>query len=190
MRNTTAIAACLAILFCTMSCKQEPKAEDYAIEKVTQPLSNDEIVSAFNALGLTVVGFDCMLPQRTGIHISSEQFVDGKSSGPKGEGTCYVDKGLQKLILFTRECEDRTLEFSLKTEGASIGWGRVSLEGYHGTTYGSLDIDKLTSDRQPIYVYAANRSGVEGFSSDSVDVEELAGKYDFVMVLYVSIEDK
>jgi hypothetical protein len=190
MRNITTTAVCLAIVSLSTSCKQKPQTDDYAIEKVTHPLSNDEVVSAFNALGLTIVRFDCMLPQRTGIHISSEQFVDGKSSGAESEGTLYVDKGLQKLLLFKKEREDKTVEFSLKSNGATTSCGTASLDGYHATTHGSIGIDTLTPDKKPIYVYAANRSSIEGLSSESVDVEVLAEKYAFLMVLYVSIDDK
>ena len=78
MKNIATLVVCLAVVSLSISCKQEPQIDDYAIEKVTQPLSNDEMVLAFNALGLTVVRFDCMFPQRAGIHISSEQFVGGK----------------------------------------------------------------------------------------------------------------
>lgn len=190
MKNISTLAACLAILFLCISCEQEPQIDDYSIEKVNQPLSNNEMISAFNALGLTIERFNCMLPQRTGITISSEQFVDGKPYGGTTEGTIYVDKGLQKLILFKKECEDKTVEFSLKAKSGSIGCGRASLEGYHATTYGLIDIEELTPYEQPIYVFAANKSGIEGFSSNSVDVEELIDKYEFVMVLYVSKESK
>ncbi len=186
MKNIATLAVCLAIVSLSMSCKQD----DYAIEKVTQPLSNDEVVSAFNALGLTIVRFDCMLPQRTGIHISSEQFVDGKPSGAKGGGTLYVDKGLQKLLLFKKEREDKTAEFSFRRRGSSIGCGQASHEGYGARAYGSIDINGLTPDKQPIYVYAANKDGIEGFSSDPVDVEALAAKYEFMLVIYISLENK
>lgn len=189
MRNIVTIGVCVAILFLVVSCKQEPQSEDYAIEKISQPLSNDEIVSAFGALGLTIERFNCVLPKRTPIKVYSEQYVDGKPYGGNTGGTLYVDEGLQKLILFKKEREDQTVEFSLKAGGGSIGCGQASLEGYGGRTYGFIDIDKLTPNRQPIYVYAANRSGIEGFSSQSVDIDALVEKYAFLMVLYVSTED-
>jgi len=190
MKNITTLAVCLAMVSLSVSCKQEPQIDDYAIEEVTQPLSSDEMVSAFNALGLTVVRLDCMFPQRAGIHISSEQFVDGKPVGAKTGGTLYADKGLQRLFLFKKEREDRTVEFSLKVGGASVGCGSATLEGHGARTYGTIDVKRLTPDKQPIYVYAANKSGIEGFSSDSVDVQALAAKYDFMLVVYMSIENK
>jgi hypothetical protein len=190
MKNTTTLAVCFTILFLSISCKQKPQIDDYAIEKVNQPLSNDEVVSAFSTLGLSIVRLNCMLPQKTAIHISSEQFVDGKPHGGNTEGTLYLEKGLQKLILFKKEHADKTVEFSLNAKSGSIGCGRAILEVHGARAYGSIDINRLTPDKQPIYVYAANKGGVEGFSSGSVDIEALAAKYDFMLVVYMSIDNK
>jgi len=190
MKNTTILAFCLTILFLSMSCRPEPQIDDYAIEKVTRPLSNEDLGFAFNALGLTIERFDCMFPKRTVIRISSEQYVDGNPSGATSEGTLYIDKGLQRFYIFKKEHHDKTVEFSFKNRGTSLGCGQSLHEGYDSSTYALIDIDEITQDKQPIYVYAAGKGGIMGVSSPLVDIKALATQHDFMLVIYLSIENE
>jgi len=56
----------LSIMLLAMSCEQEKEhsVADYSVTKVDQPLSDDDIASCFNALGLRFERFTCVIPNR------------------------------------------------------------------------------------------------------------------------------
>ena len=190
MKPASISIICLAVVLLLISCEQEPQLEDYAVQKVDNRLSDDEVLSAFNALGLSLERFRCMFPKKAGIQVSSETFVNGQPFGGNTKGTLYVDKGLQEFILFKKESEDNTVKFSLSYRGGTIGCGSASVKGFQSKTCGALPAKNLTQTQQPIFLYAANKNGIEGFSTTSVDIKTLIDKYDFVMVIYASIEER
>jgi hypothetical protein len=186
MRQTGTAIISLALMLLATSCEHKPQVEDYAVQTVHQSLSNDEILSAFSALGLTLERFTCMFPDRTTIRISTETFVNSQPAGGSSEGTLTVNGGLQELILFIIESEDGTVKFSLKSSTGSISCGSASVKNYHGRTGSAVPIEELTQTPQPIFLYAANEDGVEGLSSDA-DMDRVLDIYDFVMVISMSI---
>jgi len=188
MRRLIIPLCCLAVVFLLTSCKQEPGVEDYGIDKVDYPLSDKKIESCFNVLGLRFELFKCMIPKKSGIIFSSQQYIQGKARRGEASGTLYVDKGLQEFILFIKE-EDNSISFSVETGGSRSSCGSASIKDYSGKTWGWIPIKKLSqTEKQPIFFYAANVGGIKGFSPDKVDIEALVNEYDFAMVIYVSIE--
>jgi hypothetical protein len=182
---------CFAVLFLLTSCKQEPDLEDYGIEKVDHSLSEGEIKSCFDVLGLKFERFRCMIPKRSAISLTSQRYIEGEARGGKASGTMHVDKGLQEFTLFMKE-QDNSISFSVQTSGSRGSCGSASMEDYSAKTWGRIPIKKLSrTERQPIFFCAANvDGGIEGFSTDKFDIEALIDKYDFAMVIYVSIEDQ
>jgi hypothetical protein len=101
----------------------------------------------------------------------------------------HLDKGLHEFTLFMKE-EDSSISFSVQTSGSRSGCGTASVEDYSAKTWGRIPIKKLSrTEKQPIFFCAANDGGIEGFSTEKFDIEALIDKYDFVMVIYVSVED-
>ncbi|MHC4659670.1 MAG: hypothetical protein ACYS83_10935 [Planctomycetota bacterium] len=181
---------CVAVLFLLTSCNQEPNVEDYSIEKVEHSLSDGEIESCFDVLGLRFERFKCMIPKRSGITFSSQQYIKGKKRRGESSGTIYADKGLQEFTLFIKQ-ESDSISFSVQTGGSRSSCGSASVEDYSANTWGWIPIKKLSqTEKRPIFFYAANAGGIEGFATDRIDIESLVNKYDFAMVIYVSIEDQ
>ncbi len=48
-----------------------------------------------------------------------------------------------------------------------MGCGQSLHEGYDSSTYVLIEIDEITQDKQPIYVYAAGKGGITGFFEPS-----------------------
>jgi len=181
---------CFAILFLLTSCNQEPNVEDYSIEKVDHSLSDRDIESCFEVLGLRFERFRCMIPKRSGLNFSSQQYIKGRERRGEASGIIYVDKGLQELTLFMKQ-ESDSISFSAQTTSGGAGCGSASIEDYSGKTWGWIPIKKLSqTEKQPIFFYAANAGSIKGFATDRIDIEALVNKYDFAMVIYVSIEDQ
>jgi hypothetical protein len=132
-----------------------------------------------------------MIPKRSGIKFSSQQYIEGEARGGEGSGTVYVEKGLHEFTLFIKE-EDNSVSFSAQTGGSRSSCGSASIEDYSAKTWGWIPIKKLSqTERRPIFCYAANvDGGIKGFSADRIDIETLVNKHDFAMVIYVSIEDQ
>jgi hypothetical protein len=179
MKPLMIFLCCFAILFLLTSCNPEPNAEDYSIEKVDHSLSDREIESCFEVLGLRFERFRCMIPKRSGLNFSSQQYIKGKARRGEASGTIYVDKGLQECTLFMKQ-ESDSISFSVQTRSGRAGCGSASIEDYSGKTWGWI----------PIKFYAANAGSIKGFATDRIDIEALVNKYDFAMVIYVSIEDQ
>jgi hypothetical protein len=179
---------CLLFVLLSESCKQKQESQvaDYTVSKIEQPLSDKDIASCFKALDLHFERFACVFPERTRVTFSSIEYIKGQERGGKSTGTTYVDKGQQNFILFLKEDSDQ-IEFTLASSTGSVGCGRASVAGYHSKTWGWLPVKKLTQDKQPVFLYAANNEGISGFSTPLKDIEAEIAKYDFVMVIYASI---
>lgn len=192
MKQARLLIAGLALVLSSLACEQqEPQPADYTIQMSNKPLSGSEIASAFDMLGLDLVRFTCMLPKGTRISVASEVFVDGKADEGGGGGVFPVGAGLHEFILFRRVLDDDSIEFMFKSGGAGIQCGSASLEGYPSAAYRAIDIQELTEERQPIYIYTADKPGgvrLEAFSADPVDIEACASEHEFVMVVYVSLK--
>jgi len=157
---------CFAVLFLLTSCNQEPNVEDYGIEKVDHSLSDKEIASCFGVLGLRFERFRCMIPKRSGINFSSQQYIEGKKRRGESSGTIYVDKGLQEFTLFMKQ-ESDSISFSVQTPAGGAGCGSASVKDYSGKTWGWIPIKKLSqTEKQPIFLYAANVGGIKGFRTN------------------------
>jgi hypothetical protein len=180
---------CVGVLFLSTSCEQKPDLEDYGIEKVDHSLSDREIRSCFDVLGLKFERFRCMIPKRSAISLTSHQYIEGRLRRGEASGTMHVDKGLHEFTLFMKE-QDNSISFYVRTSGSGSSCGSASLEDYSAKTWGPIPIKKLSrTEKQPIFFCAANDGGIEGFSTDKFDIEALIDKYDFAMVIYVSVED-
>lgn len=183
---------CMALVFLSLSCDEvtNNQIEDYSVSKNTQSLSERDIATCFKALGLHYERFTCKFPQRTGVTVSSIEYIKGQERGGKSSGTTYVDKGKHNFIFFMKEDGDR-VEFKLASPTGSVGCGSASVEGYHAKTWGWLQIKELTQEKQPLFLYAANNEGIQGFSTPlSEDIEKVVEKYDFAVVIYASIADE
>ncbi|GAH25077.1 unnamed protein product, partial [marine sediment metagenome] len=106
-----------------------PNVEDYSIEKVDHSLSDREIESCFEVLGLRFERFRCMVPERSGLNFSSQQYIKGRARRGEASGTIYVDKGLQELTLFMKQ-ESDSISFSVQTPSGRVGCGSASIEDY------------------------------------------------------------
>ncbi|MBW8014662.1 MAG: hypothetical protein FVQ82_00615 [Planctomycetes bacterium] len=192
MRLLVISVMCVAGMFFLTSCKEKPgtgiTVEDYSVTKVTGDLTDREIKRLFGKAGLTFDRFEIKLPERTGITFSSEKFKNGVSLASDLIGTMYADKGLQKFMLCKRR-EDRELSFSIYNSGGSIGFGSGDIEG-KASTSGLIPVEKLSkTEKQPLYFFAANPRGIEGFPVENFDIETFVNKYDFAMVIYISVKE-
>ena len=192
MRLLVVFLVCFGGVFFLTSCKEKPVSEKniehFSVKKVSGPLSDKEIGICFSAMGLSYDRFSIMIPERCGITLSSEKFKNGSSSGGGSIGTKYVNKGLQEFMLCKWQ-EGGKVTLSLHNSSSSIGFSAGDLEGYGATTSGLIPVKKLSKEqKQPIYYFAANASGISGYSAEIFDVEDFATKYEFAMVIYASIK--
>ncbi len=184
---------CIVALVClSLSCDKSPNVqlEDYEISENKLPLSEKDIQACFSAMGLRYTRFSCMFPKRTGLTLSSIQYVNGQEHGGKSSVTTYIDKGKQDFILFMK-VEGDQVKFTLASGPVSVGCGSASTESDHASSWGWLQPKEITQDKQPVFMYAANSEGIEGFSTPlTEDIETVVAKYDFAMVIYAAIANK
>lgn len=192
MRLTTVIICICSVLFVT-SCENKSVSEttldDYGVKKKTGPLSDEEIRTCFSALGLSIDRLSIMMPERKGIRVTSEMFENG-SSRTGGTMTTYLDAGLQDIIIFKIQ-EDNKIKFSFYNSGGRATFSQ-DLKGYGATTSSMIPVKTITPQKQPIYFFAANEKGIEGYSFDSstdFDVEDFSKKYEFGMVIYAELKE-
>ncbi len=187
MKKVSVIAVCFCAMLLLMSCDKEPQTVAYSIAKNDQPLSDSDVGSCFDVLGLCFERFTCMVPERTGITISSKAYEAGEENGESSTGTIYVDKGLHEFMSFIKT-DQGEVGFSFDSGNGSVSCSTAFVKDYSGSTHGWIPITKLSYDEQPVYVYAPNNSGIiEGFKTDTGDVEAEIAKYDYAIVIYASI---
>jgi hypothetical protein len=191
MRFLIISVLCFGAFFLT-SCKEKPgvvEVVDYSIENVTGDLSKKDITSCFKALGLSFERFQVMLPERRVIKFSSKKFENGRPVGVSSSGT-FLEKGLQQFMLFKRQ-EGSELKFSIGSPSGSSSFDTVYIEDYSTSTWGKIPIRKISEDeKQPIYFFAANKKSIESFPANNFDLEAMVAKYEFVMVIYISLAEK
>lgn len=179
--------ALLVIMLCLVSsCKEEKSPAYYVIHHVEEPLSSDEVSSAFDFLGLKMERFECYFPDKRQVTFFGQKFMNGAAQSISGEATLYLDPGLQQFILFVHR-ENDSVSFGVKAGSGRVGCGRPDLEGFGGSTQGWLYPKELKSGPEvPLYLFAANKNSTQGFSSDE-EIEEILKKYDLAFVLYADI---
>ena len=185
MKNT-AIYVCMLLMLFTGSCEKRQPVEDYAIKHIKESLSPDEIETAFDFLGLKIERFNYYLPAKTPVTFFGQKYISGTPQGITGSSTLYPDAGLQKFTLFAYR-ENNSVKFAVQGGGGRVGCGTFNIEGYGATTSGWLNPKELKAGPEvPLYLFAANKNGIESFSPDD-NIEELVRKYELVFVLYGDI---
>ena len=53
-----------------------------------------------------------------------------------------------------------------------------------------IPVEKIDVEEQPIYYLAGNARSIQGSSTENFDLEVLINKYEFVLVIYVSLKEK
>jgi len=180
--------AVLLLLVCLggASAEKRPSSEPYVLRSVPEPLSTQDITSAFRVLGLKIERFTCSIPEKGKIGISVRRYIHGAEDKVLGEHAIPVFPGPQQFTLFTRE-ESKSLLFTLQAGGSGVSWDPVSVEGYPARTCGRLNAGPLQKGKAvPFYSFAANLNGIESFPPDR-PLEELTAKYSFVVVFFAEL---
>jgi hypothetical protein len=97
---------------------------------VQEPLSAQDIQSAFDMLGLKIERFASTVPEESGSGFL-RQHIHGAEDKLLAERTISVYPGVQKLTLFTREGND-VLAFTFQAGGQHVGLDSIRLEGLSG----------------------------------------------------------
>jgi len=186
MKTITYAVLLLSVCLAGASAEKRARSEPYVLRGVQEPLSAQDITSAFNVLGLKIERFACSIPQEGRLRISLRRYIHGAQDKVLGERTLPVYVGQQQFTLFTRE-EGNSLSFAFQTTSRSVSWDPVSVEGYPARTWGRLNAGSLQKGQAvPFYLFAANLNSIESFSPDR-PLDELTAKYSFVVVFFAEL---
>lgn len=185
MKNIALFLFLMSLLLIS-SCEKNQPVADYVIKHIEEPLSPDEIETALDFLGLKMERFEYCLPAKTPVTFFGQRYINGTPQGITGSSTLYPDAGLQKFTLFVYR-ENNSVKFSVQGGGGRVGCGTLNVESLDAFTWGWLNTKELKSGPEvPLYLFAANKNGIEGFSPDD-NIEEIVKKYELVFVLYGDI---
>jgi hypothetical protein len=186
MRTTAYAAVLLSICLAGACAKKQPRSEPYVLRGMQEPLSAQDITSAFEVLGLKITRFACAMPEEGRLLISVRRYIHGTEDKALGEHAIPMSAGQQQLTLFTRE-ENQSLSFTLRVGGYGTSWSPISIEGYGAKTWGRLDGGPLQKGKAvPFYAFAANMNGITSFRPDR-PLEELTAQYSFVVVFFAEL---
>jgi hypothetical protein len=186
MKTITRTILLLAVCWAGAAGQKRTSSETCVLRGASEPLSAQDIRSAFDILGLKIERFTCSVPAECKIRISLQKYIHGAAEGRWGNATYTLQPGQQQLTLFTRE-QDGSLTFTFEVEGGRISWDSMNMEGYRAKACGRLNAGPLEKGRAvPFYLFTANLNGIEGFSPDR-PVEELTGKYALAVVFFVEL---
>lgn len=195
MRYLMITVICFAGTFFLTSCKEKPApattVEDFSVKKVTGDLTDSEIKTLLSALGLSCERFSIMIPERCGLTFTTERYENGTLVDGSGKYTKYLDKGLESFMLCKKQ-EGSEYKFSIHNSSSSSSFSSGDLKGRGATTWSLIQIPKLTTEKQPIYYFAANTNGIEGYGYNAAnfDVDHFTKKYEFAMIIYASVKEK
>jgi hypothetical protein len=193
MRYLMITVVCFAGMFFLTSCKEQLATEttdEYLIvKKVTGAMTDSDIKACLSVANLDFDRFEFMLPERTEVHFLAEEFKDGQSAGVLAASKSLYQKGLQKFILCKyQNCSK--LKFSIQGPYSIMGFEGSDMEGYMRLSHSMVPVKKpLSSEKQPIYILGANKVGGEVTNVTDFDLETLLKKYDYAMVIYISVKD-
>ena len=183
MKTITYAGLLLFVCLTGASAEKPAPSEPYVLRGVQEPLSAQDITSAFSVLGLKIERFACSIPEKGRIGISLRRYIHGAEDKALGEHPIPVSPGPQQFTLFTRE-ENKSLLFMFQAGGYSVSWDPVSVEGYPARTWGRLNAEPLQKGKAvPFYLFAANLNGISSFRPDR-PLDELTAKYAFTLVFF------
>ncbi len=186
MKTITYAVLLLSVCLAGASAEKQPPSEPYVLRSVQEPLSAQDITSAFGVLGLKIERFACSIPEKGRIRIFVRRYIHGAEDKVLGEHAVPVFPGPQQLTLFTRE-ENESLSFTLQTGSYGASWDPISIEGYGARTWGRLNAEPLQKGKAvPFYLFAANLKGIQSFRPDR-PLDELTAKYSFVAVFFAEL---
>lgn len=190
MRILMITVMCICGMFFLTSCNKEvsktevPKVENYIVNKVEGPLTEQEIETCFNTAGLEVDRIEIMLPEKSGVTFTTETFRNGVSDGIGAIGTSYVYKGLERFMLCKKQKGDE-LSFLV----GSMGFIGPDIKGYKAS-WGMIPVTKpVNTEKQPIYFLGANKTANTIFSAEDFNLETYVNKYDIALVIYISLSE-
>jgi hypothetical protein len=169
------------------SCQKKQPLEDYEIQRLKESLSLDEIETSLDLLGLDIERFDYYLPHKSKLSFYSQKYINGVAQNITNQSSLYPDPGMQRILIFAKK-ENNIVSFYAQAGGGRVGCGRLDFTGFDSTTQGPLNVKEInTGPEVPLYVFAANESGIESFSFDD-NIDQIVEKYQLVFVLYADVQ--
>jgi len=160
---------------------------EFTLDTVNTPLSDEAIADAFNQLGLEEYRFLCDFDSGYGIAIYIEKYKKGKLVDTSKISTIgKEDCKLERCTLFIIK-EDNKVKFSTsytcgpeKMKGSASSQFKLYKRGYSiGTPFNNpvLKLGELT----PIYLFANDRGAV--MVNDTLSIEEVIARYGQVFIV-------
>jgi TonB family protein len=158
---------------------------------VTNPLTIDDIQSAFELLGLNVDRFSYEAPVRHELSLHYEVYRNGKLVDKIRGGSMGQAAGRIGVTLYTQQT-DSTVRFTTKTvrgkSSGSTSSAPIRTKGLIAKMY--VQPEKFTlveGAENPYFIFVADSQSVSG-NGIAEDVRQLALKYDLVVALYFGMK--
>jgi hypothetical protein len=139
-----------------------------------------------NATEITRDRLEISFPEKCRFVLAEKTFVNGVKTG--GGGSSWdINKGRHKFTI-TKWVDGKKFRISVTDfwNGHSFGFDH---QGFGSWIRSLIPIEQISTEKQPIYIFAANKKGeIEEFSSTGFDIDELVKKYDLAIVIYASVK--
>jgi len=113
--------------------KLADKSSSFPLELTGGPLTNEDILSALNYLGVQMYRFTYRLPFKHQLRLSLDQYLDGKLKDSKSTRVGTSPPGLHNVTLFKYVKED-SVQFTVRIgAGADVGsitFDKISMKGF------------------------------------------------------------
>jgi len=140
-----------------------------------------------NASEITRDRLKISFPEKCRLVLTEKKFVNGVSTA-HGGASWEINKGRHKFTI-TKWVEGEKFRISVSEFWNGCSFGTGNHQGFGSWIRSVIPIEQISTEKQPIYIFAANKKGeIEEFSSTGFDIDELVKKYDLAIVIYASVK--
>jgi hypothetical protein len=182
MRALVTLIALATLLAACDSGAGAPRPRDWQMAIERGPMSPEEIESSLTALGLVVTRLSYQAPDPHHLIFRVDEYRDGEEHIDEDVASISVGVGEVTILVFMRR-EGSSVNFSMQVGGSRVGGSDFSLEGFSGSTWSALDSGPLhPGARVPIFAFAMDEGGIQGFSADT-PVQEIVQSHDLTLMV-------
>ncbi|MCX6132776.1 MAG: TonB family protein [Ignavibacteriales bacterium] len=164
--------------------KLADKSSEYPFKLVNGPLTNEDISSALDYLGVQMYRFSYEIPFKHKLRLCLDRYLDGKLIDSKSTGSGPQDPGKNNVTIFKYTKDDSVqFTFSLSSAGSAkrITFNKISVKEYPSAGWiPYFDVHMQSGKKTPFYMFALS-SGALKFSKDE-PLDSIISKIKFVVV--------